>query len=275
MLSRSVRPFSMQAARTAGQWRFTLFGGEFSARAIPGAARLKVVLLTSYLPSTRRTLLRTRGEGEARSCRLMRTIFLRRRGEINPREAGVSRGRRGVPRPLEGRKPRVSGAFHRSGRRDLNSGPLVPQTVSAVGRPVAGSGAEWTLSLQIGARAREFASLLHEHDFRRLGPYWARAICSYPAVRPQTGEGRSDGWLSIQARDSGGRTGEPVDAQPLAVLELDRPTPNVAVRPKLDLDLGIPHVRQGGQEIVLMVWPCIDAMNQAEMNVLTALAPFY
>jgi hypothetical protein len=37
-------------------------------------------------------------------------------------------------------KPRSSGAFQWSGRRDLNSGPVVPQTAPAVGRAVSGSG---------------------------------------------------------------------------------------------------------------------------------------
>jgi hypothetical protein len=46
----------------------------------------------------------------------------------------------------------------------------------------------------------------------RCGPGVVSAICSSPAVRPQAEGGRSDGWLSIQARDAGGPTRQPAHA---------------------------------------------------------------
>jgi hypothetical protein len=61
---------------------------------------------------------------------------------------------------------------------------------------------------------------------------------------------------------------------PFAILELDRPTPNVEVRHEITLQVGIPHIRRNGQETILLIWPGIDAMNQAVRGVLNALAPF-
>jgi hypothetical protein len=43
--------------------------------------------------------------------------------------------------------------FLASGRRDLNSGPLVPQTPQAVWQAMAGSGGKW-LGLAVGGRNR-------------------------------------------------------------------------------------------------------------------------
>jgi len=59
-----------------------------------------------------------------------------------------------------------------SGRRDLNSGPLVPQTAPAFGGLVAGRGGEWTFSLQIAPTWAEIATVLHERVSRRLGSDW-------------------------------------------------------------------------------------------------------
>jgi len=46
-----------------------------------------------------------------------------------------------------------------SGHRDLNSGPLVPQSNSRVGAVVSPCGVKWTKTLQIGCRAEQIAAL--------------------------------------------------------------------------------------------------------------------
>lgn len=71
------------------------------------------------------------------------------------------------------------------------------------------------------------------------------------------------------------RIGYVKDETPFLTLELDRPTPNVEVRHNLAFNVGIPHIYGSGQETTLMLWSCVDAMNQAVMNVLTTLAPSY
>jgi hypothetical protein len=71
------------------------------------------------------------------------------------------------------RKGPLSRAFSSSGRRDLNSGPLVPQTDLAVWRQVSASGVKWPISREILAAQWTFAASLRDPVLRRLGPYWA------------------------------------------------------------------------------------------------------
>jgi len=71
------------------------------------------------------------------------------------------------------RKGPLSRAFSSSGRRDLNSGPLVPQTDLAVWRQVPASGVKWPISREILAAQWTFAASLRDPVLRRLGPYWA------------------------------------------------------------------------------------------------------
>jgi len=54
-----------------------------------------------------------------------------------------------ISRSLPREKPRTRRAFSSIGRRDLNSGPLVPQTAPAVGRGLFPSGLNWPNCLQI------------------------------------------------------------------------------------------------------------------------------
>lgn len=54
------------------------------------------------------------------------------------------------------------------GRRDLNSGPLVPQTAPVAGRRMAGCGAKWTFFLQIEHCAARTA-LPFMWSFQRFG----------------------------------------------------------------------------------------------------------
>jgi hypothetical protein len=71
------------------------------------------------------------------------------------------------------------------------------------------------------------------------------------------------------------RLGYVRDDTPFVTLELDRSTPNVKVRHNLSFEIGIPHIRGNGKETTLIVWPCVDTMTKAVMNVLTSLASFY
>ena len=59
------------------------------------------------------------------------------------------------------RKGPLSRAFSSSGRRDLNSGPLVPQTAPALGWLVSASGLEWTKCLQIAGIVIPITAFLH------------------------------------------------------------------------------------------------------------------
>ena len=69
--------------------------------------------------------------------------FLRKKTPFRPAKKEVA-ARVGLPTKLTevAENPAVAG-LPRSGRRDLNSGPLVPQTVSATWRGVAGRGGKW------------------------------------------------------------------------------------------------------------------------------------
>jgi hypothetical protein len=68
------------------------------------------------------------------------------------------------------RKPRLSGAFDRSGRPDSNRGPPVPQTVSAGWRGVAAEGAKW---LESRRKAPRVADLPHG-SVTTFSSVWAR-----------------------------------------------------------------------------------------------------
>jgi hypothetical protein len=59
----------------------------------------------------------------------------------------------------------------------LNRGPLVPQTVRAVGRGVRPRGAKWLLCSEFVSAARDFAAFLHELLFGRLCPERVREDC--------------------------------------------------------------------------------------------------
>lgn len=95
------------------------------------------------------------------------------------------------------------------------------------------------------------------------------------AVIPLFNDANISGLLSSQEVTIDHRLVPLKDDTPFATLELDRPTPNVQVRGGLAFDVGVPHIRENGQETTLILWPCIDAMNNAVMNVLTTRAKFY
>jgi hypothetical protein len=69
---------------------------------------------------------------------------------------------------------RFAGNSSPSGRRDLNSGPLVPQSNPAVWRGVVSSGEKWLLCREIATPAWHFAASLHAPVSRCLGADWAR-----------------------------------------------------------------------------------------------------
>jgi hypothetical protein len=64
-------------------------------------------------------------------------------------------------------------ALSQSGRRDLNSGPLVPQTCPAVGRRVDRRGETWLVLWACGPLLPTLPAWLRELSPERLGPDWA------------------------------------------------------------------------------------------------------
>lgn len=72
-------------------------------------------------------------------------------------------------------KPANSRPYVQSGRRDLKSGPLVPQTSPAVRRLVSRNGAKWPTCRDFVVSPTPKPGCLHEPNLRRLGAYWARS----------------------------------------------------------------------------------------------------
>jgi hypothetical protein len=111
-------------------------------------------------------LRRQRQYGEARSgvCRRDQSVW-----------AAIGQQRLSSTSHQVHEKPRWSRAFPKSGRRDLNSGPLVPQTVRAVGRGVLPRGAKWPLCSEFVPAPWQFAAFLDAPFFGRLCPQRARS----------------------------------------------------------------------------------------------------